>query len=129
MPILKTVFEKVLANSYFNAISSPGFKKCLSDKFDYIISHNFDILLVNKALESNKEIPFNSSPINVLTIGGIRDYESNVQVIESLANKSGINISFVGKGIAAEALESYSDKNHVENVTFKGFYEKKQEAS
>ena len=128
-PILKQLFNKVLANSFFNAISSPGFKKCLSNKYHYVISHNFDISLVNKALGSNKEIPFNSSPINVLTIGGIRNYDSNVKVIESLANQENICVNFVGKGIAAEPLENYSKKRKFFNVYFKGFYEKHQEAS
>ena len=128
-PIIRTIFNRVLANSYFNAISSPGFKKCLSGKYEYTISHNFDISLVNNAVKYNNIIPFKSSPINILTIGGIRNYESNVQVIKSLANKDGMNMAFIGKGIAASRLEKYSKENKIVNIKFKGYYEKVQESS
>ena len=95
----------------------------------YYLSHNFDIAAVKKALES--ENVTNKSKTGkkvVLTIGGIRDYSSNVEVIKGLANNPEYVVSFVGRGPAAEPLEKYCKENGIENVTFKGYYEKEEEA-
>lgn len=68
-------------------VSSPGFIKCLPQGSNYRISHNFDIEAVRDALDKKDVIPFQAGQINVLTIGGIRDYSSNIEVVKSLANK------------------------------------------
>ena len=85
--LFKLPFKKVLRNSFANVISSPGFKKCLPANFEYLLSHNFDIDAVRNALvESNCE-PVKTDDIKILTIGGIRDYSSNIEVVKALANK------------------------------------------
>ena len=40
--LLYSIYSKVLAGSYCNVISSPGFKKYLPPGYDYFVSHNFD---------------------------------------------------------------------------------------
>ena len=69
------------------------------------------------------------SVINVLTIGYIRNYDSNVRIIQVLGGDSGYRLKFVGRGDAAPSLESYVRANGLENVEFSGFYEKKNEAA
>jgi hypothetical protein len=123
----KRLFLKALQNSFANVISSPGFKKYLPSGFNYILSHNFNIDVVKKALETNSEIDTNPPIIDILTIGGIRDYESNSQVIESLANKAGFTVRFVGKGPSAESLEFYAKSLNASNISFEGFYPKEKE--
>ena len=85
--IFKRPFKKVLDNSFAIFVSSPGFIKCLPTGYKYNISHNFNINAVKEALNKEEVIPFNKGSINVLTIGGIRDYESNIEVVKALANK------------------------------------------
>lgn len=123
--IFKVPFERVLDNSYANVISSPGFKRCLP-KRDYIISHNFIASEVEKAIISNVE-EYGYKPIEILTIGGIRDYDSNSQVIKALANHENISMSFVGRGSAREPLENMAKETSVKNSSFSGYYDKKDE--
>lgn len=124
--IFKIPFIKLLNNSFVNVISSPGFKQYLPKNYDFLISHNFDINRVKRAIiedfECNK-----SKPIGVLTIGGIRDYESNKEVIDALANDSRFQISFVGKGPSAEDLKNYSNVQDIKNISFVGYYKKEEE--
>lgn len=125
----RKLFRFLLGRSYANVISSPGFKKALPKDIKYYLSHNFDVATVRKALEASTESsePKTGTKV-VLTIGGIRDYSSNVEVIKGLANNPDYVVSFVGRGPAAEPLEKYCKENGIENVIFKGYYEKEEEA-
>ena len=126
-PYFKKTFIKVLKNSFSNVISSPGFKQYLPENFEYILSHNFDVDIVKKALGEDLEVNLNDNPIDILTIGGIRDYESNVQVIENLSNIEGFTVRFVGKGPSAAALQNTAISLNAKNVSFEGYYPKDKE--
>ena len=119
----------MLKYSCANVISSPGFKKCLP-KGNYYLSHNFDENAVREALDSKaKEGGFNiEGGVDVLTIGAIRDYSSNIEVVKALANQEGFSARFIGKGEESAMLEDYCKQNNVKNVFFKGFYQKPEEA-
>lgn len=125
----KQLFSLMLKCSCVNVISSPGFKKCLPEG-SYYLSHNFDENVVRETLDSNvTESGFNiDGGIDVLTIGGIRDYSSNIEVVKALANQEGFSARFVGKGSVSTLLEGYCKQNNVKNVSFKGFYPKPEEA-
>ena len=124
----KQLFAVMLKFSKANVISSPGFKRCLP-KRDYYLSHNFDINAVKAAFEEKVVGSFETGKeIEVLTIGAIRDYSSNIEVVKALGNKEGITVSFVGKGSAAERIAEYCKKEGIENVKFTGFYQKHEEA-
>ena len=125
---LKRPFKNVLISSYANVISSPGFKRCLPTDVHYLLSHNFDIDLVKRALEGKVESKESTSEVSVLTIGGIRDYSSNIEVVKALANKEGFQLHFVGKGAAASLIQSYVEEQKIQNVDFEGFYPKEKEA-
>lgn len=125
--IFKNSFLRVLRSSFANVVSSPGFTKYLPNGFDYVLSHNFDINVVRKALVYDAKSLSIPKSIDVLTIGGIRDYESNSQVIEALANKDGFSVRFVGKGGSAESLKQYAEERKARNVTFEGYYPKEKE--
>lgn len=127
-PYLMPFFDTILSNSYANVISSPGFKEYLPKSHHYILSHNFNINIVKEYIDkplNNSE--WNKAPYRILTIGGIRDYQSNIEVVKSLANKDGYEISFVGKGFAAPLIEKYVRDNSIENATFEGYYPKEKE--
>lgn len=118
-------FKKVLVNSYTNIISSPGFKQYLPIGFEYIVVHNFNINQNDLDKIPQPHSP-NQQEVDVLTIGAIRT-DRNIEVIDALGNKEGIKLSFVGKGIAAKSLQEYAENNCYKNISFVGFYEKKDE--
>ena len=124
----KRAFLKVLRNSFANVISSPGFKQCLPKGFEYLLSHNFNIDLVRQALSSKEVDNSTSETINVLTIGGIRDYGSNIEVVKALANKKEFLVKFVGKGSASELIKDYAMQNKIDNIQFEGYYPKEKES-
>ena len=126
-PIFAKRFRKVLSNSYANIISSPGFKRYLPESFEYLVSHNFNIDMVKKAMET-ETAPYEGDFNSLLTIGALRT-DMNYEVMDALGNVSGFKLSFVGKGNAAEALELYSKGKGYDNVVFTGFYKKEEEPS
>lgn len=126
-PGLKQLFAYLTKLSYANVISSPGFKRCLP-KRDYLISHNFDAEMARQVIGETNEVGFNTSRgIDVLTIGGIRDFTSNIEVVKALSNCEGYVCRFVGKGPAVPCIEKYCSEHRIENVRFSGFYKKEEE--
>jgi hypothetical protein len=119
-------FRMVLSNSYANVISSPGFKRYLPQEFDYLVSHNFNIGIVKKTLD-NKVLQYEGDSLSILTIGALRT-DMNREVMDALGNVSGVQMSFVGKGIAAASLEHYAEDKGYDNVKFTGFYKKEEES-
>lgn len=126
----RQLFSLMLKNSCVNVISSPGFKRCLPDG-KYYLSHNFDVNAVKAALnDSNEEKEFNlKNGIDVLTIGAIRDFSSNIEVTKALVNQNGFRLRFVGRGQGTvERLKEYCDEVKADNVSFIGSYNKPEEA-
>lgn len=126
-PYFRWIYSSLLNYSYANIISSPGFKKYLPKRSDYILSHNFNIHILKNALKNPLPISPNQGIIDILTIGGIRDFDSNSEVILSLSNKKDFSLRFVGKGSAAEPLKNLCKENNVSNVSFHGYYNKEDE--
>ena len=126
-PILKQLFGFITKWSYANVISSPGFKKYLP-KREYVLSHNFDVETVRSVVNNSAErLGRDCSQIDVLTIGGIRDYSSNIEVVKALANQDGFFMRFVGSGGAVKPIKEYVDEKQIQNISFTGFYKKKDE--
>ncbi|MEG0701191.1 MAG: capsular biosynthesis protein, partial [Muribaculaceae bacterium] len=65
--------------------------------------------------------------IEILTIGAIRDYAQNKEIVNALKNKSPYHMTFVGSGDAAALLDDYVAQDGIINVYFSGYYEKKDE--
>lgn len=127
-PGFRQLFALMTKLSYANVVSSPGFIRCLP-KRDYYLSHNFDVDAVRKNIGLRDENGFgDSGNIDILTIGGIRDYSSNVEVVKALANDDNFSLRFVGSGGGATLLASYVEEHGIKNVSFKGFYQKHEEA-
>lgn len=126
---LYSIYSKTLAGSCRNVISSPGFRKYLPSEYDYLISHNFDVENAARSLAVEAPAFELEMPVNVLTIGAIRNYDTNVQILENLGNVSGYKLLFAGHGEAAGALKEYALSHGVTNAEFTGFYKKEDEAS
>lgn len=125
---LKYPFKKVLGSSYMNVISSPGFKRVLPQGYEYILCHNFDVSLAEKAIHEDKAGKWHEGKKKILTIGGIRDYDANVKVINAIKDSSDYSLSFVGRGESSDLLSNYCKEMGVKNVSFVGFYKKEEEA-
>lgn len=127
-PGFRQLFALMTKMSYANVVSSPGFIRCLP-KRNYYLSHNFDVDAVRQNIGLRDENGFGSSDnIDILTIGGIRDFSSNVEVVKALANDKNFSVRFIGSGGGATELASYSEEYGINNVSFKGFYQKHEEA-
>jgi len=124
IPCIRMFMHKIIVNSKFTVISSPGYKKWLPRNYEYIIGHN----LRRKLLNIPMIIPcfFSNKVIKILTIGQIRNFSPNASLVEAVGNKSNILLEFVGYGNEYENLKKYSKKFH--NILFTGRYKKDEEA-
>lgn len=125
-PILKRIFKIVLNNSYANVISSPGFKRCLPKGFHYYLSHNFDYEVVKKAITTSSLDTLDGER-KIYTVGGIRDFSSNIEVVKGVANINNYSVHFIGRGFASDQIKKYCDEHKIENVFFHGYYKKDEE--
>ena len=128
-PLLSGIYSKTLANSYCNVVSSQGFKKYLPQEYKYFISHNFDVDAATVSLKSDYPTFKRNSTLQILTIGYIRNYCSNVKVIQSLGGNSNYCLKFSGRGDADNSLREYALSHSFSNVEFTGFYDKKEEGT
>ncbi len=128
-PLLGKIYSRVLDDSFCNVISSSGFKNYLPDKHDYLISHNFDFDAAVNSLSSDKPHFGDAIPLRVLTIGYIRNFSSNIKIIQTLGGNDDYSLKFVGRGDATETLKEYALLHKITNVEFAGYYKKEDEAS
>ena len=117
----------MLAISALNVVSSPGFKRCLPKDFPYLLSHNVNPKIFDHP-NDNILKRCKDDKIVVLTIGAIRDFESNKEVIDALGNDDRFDVRFVGRGPSEEDLKKYVKEMKYSNVTFSGFYKKEDES-
>lgn len=129
----KKTYQKILEASAVKPISSPGFKEYLPQRDDYIISHNFDIDILKNAIKDVKTESYclhkPNEKYHVMTIGGIRHFEQNRDVIKALSNNGQFQLTFAGRGFGVPLLQEYVKRHYINNVAFTGFYEKKDEPS
>ena len=123
IPFAHNVLAKLLKNSYGNVISSNGFKHWLPLEYKYIVAHNTN----NRELFDQTLFKPINEPYIVLTIGALRDFEANKQVILSLKNDSRFQLIFAGDGIAYKPLLDFVNTQKINNVSFTGRYLKDEE--
>jgi len=117
--------KKVIDNSYFTVISSPGYKEWLPNSGKYIINHNTQISSIN-TLKEVKQFK-KKDKINIAYIGAIRDLQININLINSLKNSDRINIYFHGEGKINNDIIKYINANNIKNVYLTGRYKKEEE--
>lgn len=124
------LYRMALAHSSLNVISSPGYRRCLPADATYVISHNIDTDLLHRRDEVRSPRPVvMTDGIEILTIGFIRNYAKNLELVNALADLPDFRLRFVGQGPAAGALAKTVEERRINNVSFVGFYDKEQEAS
>ena len=130
----RLIITKLIDNAALTVISSEGFLQWLPkcERFTYVVDHNTTKEKVEAAFSFKESVisPYqNKQDLKILTIGQIAYYNSQVFFIDQLANKKGVTLSFIGSGPASAPLLQYVKENVIENVEFKGRYEKMQEIS
>lgn len=117
--------QKIINNSSFCVISSPGYKNWLPINGEYITNHNTSIDSLD---EVHKVNPFiQNDKINIAYIGAIRDYQINIDFINSLKNNNQFNLNFHGEGTINNDIQKYIDTNNINNVFLTGRYQREEE--
>ena len=125
-------FNRKLVNLITHAattvISSEGFLQWLPDcgKEKYTITHNVTLENIRNFSYKDCDISPKES-LRVLTIGSIRDLDSNSIVIKNLANNSHFELEFAGSGPAIHGLQAFTKQLQATNVSFSGRYRKSNE--
>lgn len=117
--------KKLIDYSAFVVISSPGFIKWLPKNKEYIINHNTSFCDLSKLrkLEVNTE----ERCISIAYIGALRDYEININLINTLKNNDNYLIYYHGHGEICQDISCYLKKNNIHNVTVTGKYLREEE--
>lgn len=118
--------KKVIDNSAFTVLSSPGFKEWLPKNNKYIINHNTQVISEKLLYNVNNNLN-NKKRININYIGSIRDYKLNIDFINALKNNERIKLYFHGEGLINKDIEEYLNKNNIKNVRLTGKYEREEE--
>lgn len=120
------ILEKLIFNSWFTSISSERYKEWLPKYDKYVMCHNIDIEKIRLA-EKYIYAGIGEKTLKVATIGSIRDYKANVEIIKQFKNKSNRYLVFNGKGEIEENLKKFVKDNNIENIEFTGSYNRDEE--
>lgn len=126
-------FQKRLKNlaqyAHSVCISSNGFKTWLPKKGNYVLSHNVNIRLVNDALDRDEPVKsfFPNKTTRVDTIGQIKDFESDSELVSVLGNNPRFHLRFIGFGPTISRLKEFVKEKGIGNVLFTGPYKKEEE--
>lgn len=103
----KKIVEKLIASSYFTAISSNGFKRFLPQSDKIITCHN-----IGSDFPEEKEVVDlkNKEKITIGFVGGIRYFEENCKLINIFANNPKYSLAYVGRKNLDCDLEAYCEK-------------------
>lgn len=120
------IVKRLLGASAMNVISSDGFRKWLPKGVDYTVCHNTDLEKVRQSIDDYENRRYNGA-IRLLTVGSIRNANANREVIDLLANRESVELTFAGDGGAVPLLKKHCEDNSINNVIFTGHYAKVEE--
>ncbi|RNC88693.1 MAG: hypothetical protein ED555_13785 [Allomuricauda sp.] len=129
VPYFKNKIGKLIEHAHWVSLSSNGFKSWLPTGSRYMLSHNVNIELVEEALQTEevKNPLFLKKAILVDTIGQIKDFPSDAEVVMVLGNDARFQLNFIGFGPTSAKLEEFAIKEKIKNVDFSGPYKKEEE--
>ena len=112
-----SIEKRVIKNSAFTAISSPGFKDF---EHPYVIAHNFNRCEVVPNAKMKKTV----GTINFVWNGMVRYFEFQKNYLDALKNDPRFNIVFHGDGPELEKYKNYCAENGFTNKSFFSFNNK-----
>ena len=118
--------KKLLRYSELNVISSEGFLHWLPKGYEYTLCHNIEMNKMMGSFNGCEQRQFGGL-LRVLTIGAIRNANSNKRIVDALGNHDNIQLDFAGGGEIADLLKNYCVDKSIENVSFLGHYRKEEE--
>jgi hypothetical protein len=114
--------------SALNVISSQAYLTWLPRNAVYVVSHNVSKLNLLSSLQKNSchDFRFNY-PLKILTIGQIRDFNANKNLIINLGLNEKYKLLFSGDGIDKFRLQQFVHNGNYNNCFFSGRYDKSEE--
>jgi hypothetical protein len=112
--------EKIIKNSNFTCISSVEFKKFLSPRNGYVITHNFNPSAIKEPYEFKKKNV--KDVLNVVWIGSVRYFEYQKKILDSLGNDRRFKVFYHGTGPQLQEYEDYVESQNYNNIYFTGKY-------
>ncbi len=111
--------RKIIRNSYYTAISSPGFKNFLPQN-DYFIIHNMQSSDLDHLGRFHKK--HYGEVLNIVWNGTMRYFEHQRKIIKKLANDSRFIMYYYGDGPQLNKYKQYIEEHNIKNVFFTGKY-------
>lgn len=121
--LFKLIPSFVFRKAEFIAVSSPAYSKLFNKSTNCIVCHN----LYEYDVDLDTSIDHYKLPMNISYMGAIRDFDSQKALIDSLSNNNNFLISFHGVGDIIPSLKKYISEKGINNVNFKGRYDKNDE--
>ncbi|WP_097014275.1 hypothetical protein [Anaerocolumna aminovalerica] len=119
--------EKIINLSEFTVLSSPGYKKWLPKSSKYIINHNTKVEDSSQLVDFS--VKFDKDTISIGCIGAIRDYQINIEFINSVMNNNDFLLNYHGNGDCNKNIEAHLIDYDIKNVRLTGRYFKEDEPS
>jgi hypothetical protein len=121
----KKMVDKIIAHSYFTAMSSRGYLNILSNSRKIVINHNIS----NAAdaichADPLKEV----HPITIGFLGYVRYFDVNSLLIKQFSNIPGYNLLYIGTPFSDCDLGKYAESINAKNVEILGRYDNNDKA-
>lgn len=117
--LINFIPRKLIGSIKYIVISSEGYKEWLPQK-NLILNHNSKIKI--EKLMTNIKIDFTLTPIKILCIGALRDYDINSKLINNLGNNKKFELIYRGEGTINNQLLELKKINNYTNVIVSGRY-------
>lgn len=112
----------------FVALSSPGFNSWFNSKAPVVISHNAS-KLIREGLHYNKISSDITKKRVIGTIGSLKDYPINVELLNIFGGDDSYYLEYHGQGVINDQLIDYCRNNAIKNVSFTGYYDARNEGN
>lgn len=119
--------KKPIDNSAFTVLSSLGYKEWLPKRNNYTINHNTSIENIDELKDVRSFVSKKTKKISVGCIGALRDYNINIDFINSFKNNPSIEINYHGEGDINKDLSKYLIEHSIKYVNLTGRYLKGEE--
>lgn len=121
-PFFKRKIHKIVENSKYTFISSPGFLKVLPRTNNIFITHNITLNDL-KYTQNNHSIIKEKDKISISFWGFIRDIKVNLKLIDLIGNNENFLLNYYGfESNIVKKLKQYVKDHNFKNINFFGSY-------
>lgn len=116
--LIYKLFEKVIKNSAFTTLSSPGFKSFLPEH-DYLQLNSLNMSILDKCTPRTR-LRNKNEKIRITFVGNVRFYAINKRLMDIFRNDPRFELHYYGTH--AEVLKEYAKQNGIKNTVFGGSF-------